>query len=276
MMRFSFRDYPATCTLVVVNIIVFVILEVMGLVQGYALYNAGVLAPSALMGGRWYTLFTSMFLHGGILHLACNMVTLWYVGTIIEDVFGTLRFLVVYFFAGLCGGLASMAVMVAQGNLDSGVVGASGAIFGLFAAYAYLLAREYHAPVVLLRSPTRDDLKGVASLLTLNIIIGLSPGIAMEAHLGGMLGGLIVSAPLYELMRHAIRRDIDAGLRQPSYTPPKPKSYDFEAAQAAQDAAMATQQAYADAYDSVKPAQRDRFEREVSARSTKAKTGDND
>lgn len=268
-MDYNYRDYPITCALIVANVAVFVVLEVLGLVSGYGLYNAGVLTPFALAQGRWYTLLTSMFMHGGILHLLCNMFTLYFVGTIIEGVFGPVRYLVVYFVSGLCGGLLSMAVAVATGNLNYGVVGASGAIFGLFGAYAYLAWREHKSPVVLLHPPTRDDLKGIFALVALNLLIGLQPGIAMEAHLGGLLGGLAVSIPLYEALRRRIQQDIDAGIEPPSTVPAAPEPYDFDAAQAAQDAAMAAQDAYWDEWESAKPAQRKDVERAAHERSKK-------
>ncbi len=268
-MDYNFRDYPVTSILIAINVIVFVVLEVLGLVQGYALYNSGVLTPTGLMQGRWITLITSMFLHGGILHLLCNMISLYYVGTMIEGVFGPVRYLILYFVAGIVGGLVSMGVMISAGNLNYGVVGASGAIFGLFGVYAYLLFREHQSPVVLLHAPSLDDLKGIVGLVVLNIIIGLQPGIAMEAHIGGLVGGLIVGIPLYELLRSSIRRDIDAGLEPPSVVPAKPAAYDFDAAQAAQDAAMAAQDAYWDEWEAAKPAQRADVERAASERTRK-------
>lgn len=263
MMSFA-REYPVTATLIAINVVAFVVLELLGLLQGYMLYNAGVLTPVALAQGRYYTLITSMFEHGGLLHLACNMVTLYYVGCIVEGVFGRVRYLIIYFIAGLAGGLASMAVMTAAGNLNSGVVGASGALFGLFGTYAYLLVREHTSPVVLMQAPTIDDIKGVAGLLVANILIGLTPGIAMEAHLGGLAAGIVVGGVLYELLRHSIKRDIDAGIEPPSVIPAKPPAYDFDAAQAAQDAAMARQQAYQQQWEQAKPAQKADVERAAS------------
>lgn len=265
----NYRDYPVTCALIIANVAVFVVLEVLGLLQGYGLYNAGVLTPSALLQGRWITLLTSMFMHGGILHLLCNMFTLYFVGTIIEGVFGPWRYLVVYFVSGVAGGLFSMAVMIAAGNLNYGVVGASGAIFGLFGAYAYLAIREHRSPVVLMRAPSADDLKGIIALVVLNLLIGLQPGIAMEAHVGGLVAGLVVSVPLYEQLRRAVKRDIEAGIEPPSQAPEKRPEYDFDAAQAAQDAAMAAQDAYWDEWESAKPAQRADVERAARERTRK-------
>ena len=275
-MNSDYRSFPVTCVLIGACIVVFVVLEVLGLLQGYALYNAGVLTPVALEQGRWYTLLTSMFMHGGILHLLCNMVSLYYAGSIIEDVFGPVRYLVIYFVAGIAGGLASMAMMVATGRMEAGVVGASGAIFGLFGVYAYLLAREYHAPVVLMHAPSADDVKDVLVLVGANILIGLSPGIAMEAHLGGLAAGLLVGIPLYELLRRTIKREIDAGLQPPSIARTKPQRddgplYDFEELQAAQDAAMAAQQAFFDEYDNAKPSERADLEQTTSEASIRKK-----
>lgn len=261
-MDFDFRNYPLTCSLIVINVVVFAVLEVLGMTQGYTLYNAGVLTTSSLLDGQYYTLITSMFLHGGLMHLLCNMITMYYIGTVIEDVFGPVRFLIIYFLSGIAGGLTSMAVMIAAGE-NGGVVGASGALFGLFGAYGYLLVREHRKPVVFMRPTSSSDLKGFFGFLVLNIIIGLTPGIAMEAHIGGMICGLLASIPMYELMRVAVQREIDAGHIPAPYIPKPNPGYDYDAATAAHDAAMAAQNDFNRRYDSARPHQKEEMREEA-------------
>ncbi|MBQ9068631.1 MAG: rhomboid family intramembrane serine protease, partial [Eggerthellaceae bacterium] len=142
------------------------------------------------------------------------------------------------------------------GQVNSGVVGASGALFGLFGTYFYLLVREHQSPVVLMGAPRLEDIKGVASLLVINIVIGFSPGISMEGHLGGLLAGLIIGIPVYELLRRTIQREIDAGLQPPSQPAETRSEYDFDALQASQDAAMAAQNSYVQQWNQATPAER--------------------
>ncbi|MBQ9068803.1 MAG: rhomboid family intramembrane serine protease, partial [Eggerthellaceae bacterium] len=95
------KNYPVTIAIATVCVIVFVVLEVLGMTQGYSAYNAGILTPQAILEGRYFTLVSSMFMHGDIMHLLCNMVTLCYVGFTLEEILGSLRFALVYFFAGI-------------------------------------------------------------------------------------------------------------------------------------------------------------------------------
>ncbi len=250
------KTHPVTCVIAAVCVVAFVVLELLGMTQGYSAYNAGILTPQSIAEGRYYTLLTSMFMHGDIMHLLCNMVTLCYVGFTLEEILGPLRFAIVYFFAGIVGGLVWYVIMVATGRLNTGVVGASGALFGLFGTYFYLLVRERQSPVVFLSAPTIDDVRGVASLLGVNIVIGFAPGISMEGHMGGLLAGLIAGIPIYELMRRGVQADIDAGFEPPSIPASNASQYDFDELQASQDAAMAAQEDYVRRWEEATPAER--------------------
>src|SRR3954452_1550214 len=99
-------------------------------------YSSGLeVGPPPPFGVTWITLFTSMFLHGGFLHIASNMLYLFVFGDNVEDRLGHLRFLIFYFVCGIAAGLTHIAF-----NLNSPVpsVGASGAIAGVLAAYLRL------------------------------------------------------------------------------------------------------------------------------------------
>nr|WP_054752968.1 rhomboid family intramembrane serine protease [Piscibacillus salipiscarius] len=82
--------------------------------------------------GEYWRIITSMFLHIGLIHLLMNMIALYYLGEVTEKIYGTKRFLVIYFIAGIFGSIASFATN------DSVSAGASGAIFGLFGALLFL------------------------------------------------------------------------------------------------------------------------------------------
>jgi rhomboid protease GluP len=134
------------------------------------------------LNGQWWRLFTSMFLHGGLLHLLFNMVVLYQAGQLAERIFGSLRFSGLYLIAGLCGSLASVLW-----NPHVNSVGASGAIFGIVGGLLAFIRREHSGvpPTVV------KDMQGsLLPFLLFNIVAGFSyPHTDNAAHLGGLAGG---------------------------------------------------------------------------------------
>ena len=197
----NLRNIPIVTTiLIAINVLVFVIMYMVPSSQINQLYNAGVLSVSALMQGHWWTLVTSMFLHGGFAHILCNMISLYYLGSMTEAVFGKGKYLILYFASGIIGGLAYCGWNIMTGD-TTGAVGASGAIFGLFGAYGYLLLRESKQNRIFVMKPGTQDLTSYGIMLAINIVFGLtSPGIANEAHIGGMLSGFIIAAIMYPMI----------------------------------------------------------------------------
>lgn len=139
----------------------------------YGTYMGAFTDPALGVFEPWRML-TSAFLHGGLLHLAMNMLTLWIFGRALEPLFGPVRFLLLYLASALGGSL-----MVAILAPDVFVVGASGAIFGLVGAWFVVLRRM------------SADMSPMLVLIGINVVMAfLNPGIAWEAHLGGLLVGL--------------------------------------------------------------------------------------
>lgn len=141
--------------------------------SAYGLSRAGILA------GEWYRLFTCMFLHSGLMHLASNGIYLYYFGFRTEQLLGGGRFLVLYLVSGLCGGLFSLLF----GDGYGVSVGASGAIYGLLGAML-LLTRKRGAAYTGMNYATMLLLAFTA------ICFGfLEEGVDNFAHIGGFLGG---------------------------------------------------------------------------------------
>jgi membrane associated rhomboid family serine protease len=132
--------------------------------------------------GQWWRLFTSMFLHGSLLHLAFNMFALWQVGRLVERIFGSLRFTGLYLLAGLAGSLASVLW-----NPHVNSVGASGAIFGIIGGLLAFIGRASSGvpPTVV------SDLRGsILPFLLFNLSAGfVYPHTDNAAHIGGLVGG---------------------------------------------------------------------------------------
>jgi membrane associated rhomboid family serine protease len=155
------------------------------------------------------TLFTSMFVHAGAVHLAGNMLYLWIFGGGIEDVVGRGRFVLFYLLCGIAGSLAQVAVDPSSGVP---VVGASGAIAGLLAAYMVMFPTARVLTLVFLLVYVR--LVPIPALIVIGIWLllqlvnagGIAPaGIAWFAHLGGFCAGLILIVPLRrKRIRHSL------------------------------------------------------------------------
>ncbi|MGN6475006.1 MAG: rhomboid family intramembrane serine protease [Mycobacteriales bacterium] len=174
-----------TRVLIGINIVVFIITTASGAsvfstnTGSSKLYGRFALIPIDVAHGQWYRLFTAAFLHYGILHIAFNMFALWSVGPQLEAALGRLRFGVLYLLAGVGGGLLSVAI----GPQFEQAAGASGAIFGLFAAF-YVVARHLNL-----------NAGPIATTIVLNLVLTFTiANIDWRAHVGGLVVGAAVAA----------------------------------------------------------------------------------
>lgn len=142
------------------------------------------------------TLFTSMFLHAGVLHLGGNMLYLWIFGGCIEDVVGHGRFLLLYVLCGIAGAAVQIA---SDPGSETPVVGASGAIAGVLAAYMVMFPTARIVTLIFLlvyaRLVTIPALIMVGVWLLIQLINAgriVPGGVAWFAHLGGFAAGLIL------------------------------------------------------------------------------------
>jgi membrane associated rhomboid family serine protease len=158
------------------------------------LFGAAQLPPDLAQVPAWATLFTSMFLHGGWMHLIGNMLFLWIFGDNIEDSMGHLRYLIFYL---LCGVLAALVHAVSDPGSEIPVVGASGAISGVLGAYLLLHPRArllvLAMSVIPLRLPAFIVL-GAWFLMQFSGLGGASD-IAFLAHIGGFVAGAALIVP---------------------------------------------------------------------------------
>ncbi|MEV6834505.1 rhomboid family intramembrane serine protease [Streptomyces sp. NPDC051133] len=169
-----------TKILIGINIAVFIAIQAdSSLVNHLVLIGQWPPKPfTPIMGvvdGEWYRFITSMFAHQEYWHIGFNMLSLWWIGGPLEAALGRARYLTVYFVSGLAGG--ALTYLVASPSQAS--LGASGAIFGLFGATAVLMRRLNY------------DMRPVIALLVINLIFTFSGGIAWEAHIGGLIAGVV-------------------------------------------------------------------------------------
>jgi rhomboid protease GluP len=159
--------------------------------------------PPLTLGGQWWRLGSSMFLHFGIVHLGLNMLCL-YQARVVEQLFGRLGFLAIYLVAGLGGGIASLVASAT--NIVS--AGASGAVFGVYGAFgAFLLLRRSEIEEASWKRTGRS----LAQFLGLNLFIGLvATGISLSAHVGGLVTGFVMGTALLAGARAAEQRALRA------------------------------------------------------------------
>ena len=181
---FSFKKPIVTYSLTFICILVFILMYVLGngSTDNYTLLVFGANVDTLTKNGDYYRLFTSMFLHIGILHLLCNMYSLYIIGKEVENVFGKVKYLIIYLLSGIAGSILSLAF-----NHNTICAGASGAIFGLLGALLYF---GYYYRTYLGVTLTRS----IIPVIVLNLIIGFtSSGIDNAAHIGGLVGGILIA-----------------------------------------------------------------------------------
>jgi membrane associated rhomboid family serine protease len=167
------------------------------------LLGQGQLPPDLSLVSPWLTIFTSMFMHGGWMHLIGNMLYLWIFGDNVEDAMGHGRFVVFYL---LCGAAAVFAQALPEPSSTVPMVGASGAISGVLGAYLLLYPHaRVHViiPIGFILQRARLPAMWVLLLwfglqLLSNLMRGTEgAGVAFRAHIGGFLAGVAL-IPLFK------------------------------------------------------------------------------
>jgi membrane associated rhomboid family serine protease len=215
------RTPVVTFTLIAVNVIAF----------GWQLFGIG-LEESVLRAGAIpyeilrledielrdvvpppFTILTSMFLHGGLGHIASNMLFLWIYGNNVEDALGRLRFLGFYLGSGVVAALAQSVAAVMTGDALVPMVGASGAIAGVLAAYLVMFPHSRVLTLVfilffiqLVRLPAWILIGLWFVQQVLSVVLGGNPGVAFLAHIGGFVAGFLLVRVLGRRSRWRARR----------------------------------------------------------------------
>jgi membrane associated rhomboid family serine protease len=204
-----FKKWLMTYALIISNFIVFILVVlfrselIFGFSNGIFKYAGLAFRPIYLSleySPQLYTLFTSMFIHSGFAHILGNMLVFFFIGMAFEHRIGWKKFLIIYLLTGVCGTITHSIL-----NLGSIIplVGASGAIFGIMGAFAYSYPRdEVVMPIplgiimVLRRIKVIYAVIIFAALETIIVIIGTQDNTAHFAHLGGLVGGVILASIL--------------------------------------------------------------------------------
>lgn len=198
-MNFRNNMSPAVGNIIIINVIMYIA----SMFLGDVMYEYCALFYFGSPFFRIYQLVTHIFMHGGFWHLFFNMYTLWIFGMVLENIWGTKKFLLYYFITGIGAALSHEFVMYLQtlggnpmiinGIMRTPTVGASGAVYGLLLAYGMLFPNNVLRlifPPIALKAKWFVLIFGVIEL-TLGIT-GAQGNVAHFAHLGGMIFGLML------------------------------------------------------------------------------------
>jgi membrane associated rhomboid family serine protease len=177
-----------TLSLIAINVAMFVVTAVSAAAEGFSPLDnnfSTIFArldqfPVAVAQGEWWRPLTAAFLHIGPIHLVLNMLAVLVFGSELERQLGRWRFLALYLLSAL-GGAAAIQLF---GDPLQPVAGASTAIYGLFGAIGVLMIVR------------REDLRGLLTLLAINVVISVLPGFSLLGHLGGLVAGALTAGVL--------------------------------------------------------------------------------
>lgn len=201
-----------TYLLIGLNVIVYIFQYLLGSADPEMVY-AFAMIPDQVTGGTnltaWLTIFTSMFMHGGLAHIGGNMLYLWIFGDNVEDAMGHGRYLAFYLLGGV---IASLAHILTNPNSQVPTVGASGAIAAVLGAYLILYPRSRVVTLIPLGYFIRLTMVPAAIVLGLWFVLQLFQGVlslggpdvggvAFWAHIGGFVVGVVLAKLLAQPAR---------------------------------------------------------------------------
>ena len=182
------RKEPVTAGLILLNILVFLIVEFTGSSQNtmHMLDCGAAFTPMIIQGGEYYRLFTCMFLHFGIEHLVNNMLVLFVLGSRLERVIGKIRFLLIYLLGGIAGNVVSLFLELKMQEFSVSA-GASGAVFAVMGAMIYIVIRN--------KGWLGDlSMRQILVMAAFSLYFGFtSSGVDNAAHIGGLLAGFVLA-----------------------------------------------------------------------------------
>lgn len=204
--RSFFGGLKTNTILILINLVLFIIF---GLLISSQLISIDAIAikPSNILDGKYlWTFLTSMFMHAGFFHLFVNMLSLFFIGSLIERILGPRRYISFYLISGLFAGLFFvLSSLVFTADFNTYAVGASGALFGLI---GLLMLLTPNLPVYIMFIPIPIKIKYAApGILILLWVISITAnvGIGNTAHLGGLVFGLIYGLYLRKKFPNKIR-----------------------------------------------------------------------
>lgn len=171
--------YPIVSCIIAINLFVYIMTLLPGI--GDIIFYGGMSINGLIAEGEWWRIITSMFIHSDFMHVLFNMFSLFLFGPELEKIAGKVRFLTIYFIAGLIGEAATF--LLYEPNYAS--VGASGAIFGIFGAFGAILYHNRHTAPQLR--------KIILPIIIISVVMTfIQSNVNAASHIGGLVAGFIL------------------------------------------------------------------------------------
>lgn len=193
-------------TLITINVALFILFSILISQNILSIENIAIKPSNVLQGKYLWTFLTSMFMHAGFFHLFVNMLSLVFVGPLIEKIIGKKRYLLFYILSGIFAGLFFVLMsLIFAGDFETYAVGASGALFGLI---GLLMVLTPNLPVYLMFIPIPIKMKYAApGMLIVLWLISFTESVSIgnTAHLGGLIAGIIYGVYLRKKYKNKTR-----------------------------------------------------------------------
>jgi membrane associated rhomboid family serine protease len=198
--------------LIILNVILTMIFTILLFLDNSLVDFIAINPANILHGAYLWTFFTSMFMHGGLFHLFANMISLFFIGGLVEKILGSKRYLLFYFGSGLVASIFFvLSGFIDVGSMNSYAVGASGAIFGLVGLLV-LLTPNLPVYIMFIPIPVKMKYAGPGMLFALWLISsaplvfgGQSLPIGNWAHFGGLIAGVVYGIYLKKKFKNKTR-----------------------------------------------------------------------
>jgi rhomboid protease GluP len=191
--------YYSTPIIFIINVAIFLVMLVSGVdafnPSGEDLVSWGANFRPSTLGGEYWRLLTSCFLHIGIIHIVLNMYALVSIGMLLEPIIGAKRFFILYILTGIAASLTSL-----YWHDKTISAGASGAIFGVYGIFAALLSTK-----IVNTRDHRSQLYSILIFIGYNLAYGLQGGIDNAAHIGGLVSGIIFGYGTYFILSGKVK-----------------------------------------------------------------------
>ncbi len=205
-LKFAAQRPYVMWALIIINVAIFAV-QYLSPHLGNQIMDAGYLRSyEALVQGQYYRLLTSMFLHAGFAHIFFNMYALYLFGRSTEMIAGHTRFTLIYFLGGLTGSLLSALAGNPSAQLGIPSVGASGAIFAVFAAEMVFLYRNRE----ILGQRATQRLRSLVVIMLIEVGLGVASDFSPDAikidnwgHIGGFIGGVVLAYVIGPVLKHS-------------------------------------------------------------------------
>lgn len=187
-----FNSISLTSKLIIINVFCFVLFGILNLFGVLSLDLIALNPKNILENYNFWTFLTSMFMHGGFFHLLANMLSLYFIGRLVENILGKKRYFWLYIFSGFFAGfLFVISPLIFPSDYNTFAVGASGALFGIIGVLIFLTPNLKVYPMFL-PIPIKMKYAAPGMLILLWLIsVGANLPIGNVAHFGGLLSGIV-------------------------------------------------------------------------------------